>query len=95
MSGIDGLSQHARTLQSNGATGEIMCLLERAEELKDFGLSGVHAKLLFGKIEKWKREGLRGHSTTTTTTIFEEIAVRGPGEEGQSGGTAERVRCDS
>ena len=58
MSGVDGLRQHAGTLQSNGVTGEIMCLLERAEELKDFGLSGVHAKLLFGKIETWKSEGV-------------------------------------
>ena len=56
--GIDSLSGHAGTLMSNSVSGEIMTMLDSAEDLKDFGLPGVHAKLLFGKIAGWKKTGV-------------------------------------
>ena len=56
--GIDSLSGHAGTLKSNSVSGEIMCMLDSAEDLKELGLPGVHAKMLFGKIAEWKNKGV-------------------------------------
>ena len=56
--GLDSLSSYAAALQSKSASGEVLSMAESAEDLKDLGLPGIHAKILFGKVVVWKNEGV-------------------------------------